>query len=53
MTTKNYFEVLGVDEDTSVQDIKRAYVRLVKEYHPDSLGPGDAPPRRENGKPYL
>jgi curved DNA-binding protein CbpA len=43
MTTKNYFEVLGVDEDTSVQDIKRAYVRLVKEYHPDSLGQGTPP----------
>jgi tetratricopeptide (TPR) repeat protein len=43
MTTKNYFEVLGVDEDTPAQDIKRAYVRLVKEYHPDSLGPGTLP----------
>jgi curved DNA-binding protein CbpA len=43
MTTKNYFEVLGVDENTPAQDVKRAYVRLVKEYHPDSLGP-ETPP---------
>ncbi len=43
MTTKNYFEVLDVGSDTSLQDIKRAYVRLAKEYHPDSLGPDTAP----------
>jgi tetratricopeptide (TPR) repeat protein len=43
MTTKNYFEVLGIDENTPLVDIKRAYVKLVKEYHPDSLGPGTPP----------
>jgi tetratricopeptide (TPR) repeat protein len=44
MMTKNYFEILEVDGNAPVQDIKRAYVRLVKEYHPDSLGPGTLPP---------
>lgn len=43
MVTKNYFEVLGIDENTPTPDIKRAYVRLVKAYHPDSLGPGTLP----------
>ncbi len=43
MMTKNYFEVLGIDADATVLDIKRAYVRLAKEYHPDSLGPGTSP----------
>jgi len=43
MTTKNYFEVLEVDKNAPAQDIKRAYVKLAKEYHPDSLGP-DTPP---------
>jgi hypothetical protein len=43
MTTKNYFEVLGVGAEASLQDVKRAYVRLAKEYHPDSLGPDTAP----------
>ncbi len=44
MLTKNYFEILEVDADAAAPDIKRAYVRLAKEYHPDSLGPGTALP---------
>lgn len=36
MTTKNYFEVLGVNQSDSPLDIKKAYIKLAKEYHPDS-----------------
>jgi tetratricopeptide (TPR) repeat protein len=43
MMTRNYFEILEVDADASPADVKRAYVRLAKVYHPDSLGPGTAP----------
>jgi tetratricopeptide (TPR) repeat protein len=43
MMTKNYFEILEVDTDASAQDVKRAYIRLAKQYHPDSLGPDTSP----------
>ncbi|GFR35515.1 J domain-containing protein [Thermobrachium celere] len=32
---KNPYEVLGVDKNASMEDIKRAYRELVKKYHPD------------------
>ncbi len=38
---KNYYEVLGVSKDASEEEIKAAYKKLVKQYHPD-LHPGDA-----------
>ena len=38
---KNYYEVLGVNKDATEEEIKAAYKKLVKQYHPD-LHPGDA-----------
>ena len=32
-----YFKVLGVKEDTSLEDITKKYKTLIKEYHPDRL----------------
>ena len=32
---KNYYKVLGVDVLSPPEDIKRAYRKLAKEYHPD------------------
>jgi len=37
---KNYYEILGVKKDASDDEIKAAYKKLVKQYHPD-LHPGD------------
>jgi len=34
-TKRDYYEVLGVNRDSSVDDIKRAYRRQALKYHPD------------------
>lgn len=36
---KNLYDVLGANQSMSRQDIKRLYITLAKEYHPDSAGP--------------
>lgn len=42
MSKRDYYEVLGVGKDASAEDIKKAYRKLAREYHPDVNKASDA-----------
>lgn len=37
---RNYYDILGVSRDSSIEDVKRAYRQLARRYHPD-MNQGD------------
>lgn len=40
---ENYYLMLGVSPQATISEIKRAYRRLAKQYHPDHHGPDSVP----------
>ena len=53
MDFKDYYKILGVERDASQDDIKRAYRKLARKYHPDVSKETDAEARfKEVGEAY-
>ncbi|WP_186279805.1 J domain-containing protein [Fluviicola chungangensis] len=55
-TTKvrsHYFKILGVEESAGLQELKNAYRKLVKIYHPDNHGELDERERKEYVGKFL
>jgi molecular chaperone DnaJ len=48
---KNYYNILGLSKDASVDDIKKAYRKLSKQYHPD-VNPGGEEKFKEIAEAY-
>jgi curved DNA-binding protein CbpA len=49
MSLKDYYHILGVNQDANAQDIKKAFRRLALLYHPDR-NPGDVKEAEEKFK---
>jgi curved DNA-binding protein len=54
MQFRDYYEVMGVPREAKAEDIKRAYRRLARKFHPDVSKEADAEERfKELGEAYA
>jgi curved DNA-binding protein len=54
MEFKDYYKIMGVNRDASQDEIKRAYRKLARKYHPDVSKEADAEARfKELGEAYA
>ena len=50
--SKDYYKILGVDKDASHDDIKKAFLKLAHQHHPDKKG-GDEAKFKEASEAYA
>ncbi len=54
MEFRDYYKIMGVARDASQDEIKRAYRKLARKYHPDVSKESDAKSRfKEVGEAYA
>jgi len=50
MGVKDYYRILGVEKNADSEEVKRAYRRMAKNYHPDTKPAGDSDTAQEKFK---
>ena len=53
MNKKDFYEILGVSKTATDEEIKRAFRKKAKEYHPDNKQTGDETKFKEVGEAYA
>jgi molecular chaperone DnaJ len=51
-SNKDYYETLGIDKNATTQDVKSAFRKLAKKYHPDNKETGDEAKFKEISEAY-